>query len=199
MTVRENAASSSPIEYNGVSSAVSIQQAQPLSNDLQMRQTQSLAQVAAGSHHAAASDSVMTNGIAPHADMLPAIGYAAADGNMTSTTAVAREIVSPHDLIRAINEGEIAIKHAAAPDQSALSGQVWLFDETDGTFVAPAPEPVKIVLDRGPMPETQSEQALGLVATAVVVSSGESSWLGALREFGRKAARAVQQRTQWME
>jgi hypothetical protein len=140
------------------------------------------------------------NAMAPALEAPQLICNAARDGNLGAVHAVAREIVSPHSVIRAINESEIAIKHAAAAGQSALGGQVWLFDETEGTFVAPNPEPVKIVIDHNQVPETQSDEALNLIAAAAMVSTvSESSWLGALRKFGRKAARAVQQSTKWME
>jgi hypothetical protein len=42
-----------------------------------------------------------------------------------------------------------------------------------------------------------AEETLGLVVSTSMFSA-ESSWFGALRQFGRKAARAVQQGTRWM-
>jgi hypothetical protein len=125
---------------------------------------------------------------------------AVADGSSAPTGAVAREVVSAADVIRAIKSGDIAIKHAdAAADRMALRNRLWLFDDAEGTFIPPAPEPLTIVIDRVDRPAVPGHTAetVGLVATAAMIST-ESSWLGALREFGRKAARVVQQRTRWM-
>ena len=74
-----------------------------------------------------------------------------------------------------------------------------MFDEAQGTFVAPEPEPLTIVIernDRTTSPIPAAEMA-GLVATAAMITS-EPSWLGMLRQYGRKVASVVQQRTRWM-
>ena len=65
----------------------------------------------------------------------------------------------------------------------------------------PSAEQLTIVIDRDQghtPPPVQSAEALGLVATAAMVTA-EPTWLGALRQFGRKAARVVQQGTRWMQ
>jgi hypothetical protein len=125
-----------------------------------------------------------------------------------ATSAVAREIVSPDDVIRAIKSGEIAIKRTDAAaadrtafDRNALAGRVWLFDEAQGAFVPPSTEQLTIVIDRDEAhtpPLLQSAEELGLIATAAMVTA-EPTWLGALRQFGRKAVRAVTQSSKWMQ
>jgi hypothetical protein len=115
---------------------------------------------------------------------------------------VVREVVSPHDLIRAINSGDIAIKVGDADSRgAALDRQIWLFDDAEGDFVAADPEPLTIVIDHAHVPaaSTPSEHTLGFVTTATMVAAAGPSWLGTLREFGRKAARVVQQRARWTE
>ncbi len=120
---------------------------------------------------------------------------------VASSNAIAREVVSADDIIRAIKASDISIRRGdAVTDRAPLTGQVWLFDEAEGTFVPPEPEPLTIVLERG---ETKSGlgqrvEALGLLATAAMVST-ESSWLDSLRQFGRKAARVVQPGSKWIE
>jgi hypothetical protein len=114
--------------------------------------------------------------------------------------AIAREVVSPNDLISAIKGGNIAIRFGG-DEGIAAERQIWLFDDAQGAFVAPASEPLTIVLDhdRAPLSQAQSlDVSVGLLATAAMVSQ-EPLWLGALRQFGRKAARAIQQRTGWTE
>jgi hypothetical protein len=124
----------------------------------------------------------------------------AAEENSTATNAIAREVVSPNDLISAIKGGNIAIRFGS--DESiAAERQIWLFDEAQGAFVAPAPKPLTIVLDSGrpALSQAQSfDESVGLLATAAMVSQ-EPLWLGALRQFGRKTAQAIQQRTGWTE
>ncbi len=128
---------------------------------------------------------------------------ARAGNSAAATNAVAREIVSPDDVIRAIKSGEIAIKQTdgAAADRNSLADRVWLFDEAQGSFVPPSAEQLTIVIDRdeghAPLP-VQSAEELGLVATAAMVTS-EPTWLGTLRQFGRKAVQVVQQGTRWMQ
>ena len=128
-------------------------------------------------------------------------GNSAAATGAAATNAVAREIVSPDDVIRAIKSGEIAIKQTdGAADRNGLAGRVWLFDEAEGSFVPPSAEQLTIVIDRDhghTPPLVQSAEALGLVATAAMITA-EPTWLGALRQFGRKAVRVAQQGTRWM-
>jgi hypothetical protein len=123
----------------------------------------------------------------------------AASGDAVPMTALQREIVSPHDLIRGVTEGNIAIKVGDVVAERARR-QVWLFDDAGGKFVAPEPEPLTIVIDRAdvPVPPTHPEHSLEIVTTAAAVAAGPS-WLGVLRQFGRKAALAVQQRAKWTE
>ena len=135
---------------------------------------------------------------------------AVARNSAAATNAVAREIVSPDDVIRAIKSGEIAIKHTdGAADRNSLAGRVWLFDEAQGSFVPPSAEQLTIVIDRDhghsppPVPSAEAlgaealgAEALGLIATAAMVTA-EPTWLGTLRQFGRKAARVVQQGARW--
>jgi hypothetical protein len=152
---------------------------------------------------------------------------ARAGNSAAATNAVAREIVSPDDVIRAIKSGEIAIKHTdGAADRNGLAGRVWLFDEAQGSFVPPSAEQLTIVIDRdhGQAPplaqpakalgaealgaealgaealgaEALGAKALGLVAAAAMITA-EPTWLGTLRQFGRKAVRVVQQGTKWMQ
>jgi hypothetical protein len=120
--------------------------------------------------------------------------------NAAPINAIAREVVSPNDLISAIKGGNIAIRFGG-DEGIAAERQIWLFDDAQGAFVAPASKPLTIVLDhdRAPLSQAQSlDVSVGLLATAAMVSQ-EPLWLGALRQFGRKAARAIQQRTGWTE
>ena len=131
----------------------------------------------------------------------PAVDDAPAGSDALPANAVDRDSLSPRDLIRAINDGNIAIKVGHAGGQgTATNRQIWLFDEAQGAFVAPDPEPLTIVIDRPDAiaAPVHSDHTLGLVATAAMVSFG-SSWLGTLRHFGRKATRAVQQGAKWTE
>jgi hypothetical protein len=143
------------------------------------------------------------------------------DGGITS--GVAREVVSASDIIRAIKTSDIAIRYGEAP--AAAAGQVWLFDEAQGAFVAPDPEPLTIRLERhgrdtadtvdgvhgrrgGPVLTADAMTADAMTADAMTdtlalavaapIIAAESSWFGTLRQFGRKAARVVQQGTRWM-
>jgi hypothetical protein len=135
--------------------------------------------------------------IASAFDAAPAADSAAAEDDGVPT--LAREIVSPRDLIRAVNDSNIAIKVGDGVGERAYR-RVWLFDDAGGTFVAPDPEPLTIVIDRAEVPvsPTHPEHSLGIVTAAAVVAAGPS-WLGVLRQFGRKAALAVQQRARWTE
>jgi hypothetical protein len=108
-----------------------------------------------------------------------------ADGQVPLAATVAREIVSPGDIIRAIRNSEIAIK---VSDPGASGNRIWLFDETEGAFVARDPERMTIVIDGGDAPR-QLEQSFGQVETPAAPAALELSWLGALRHFGREAAR----------
>jgi hypothetical protein len=117
-----------------------------------------------------------------------------------SNNAIAREVVSPDEIIRAINGGNIAIKFAGATGNGTASErQIWLFDDAKGAFVPPAPEPLTIVIDHDDAsPKKPVEEATGLLATAAMVST-EPTWLGALRQFRRKATWAIRQGTRWTE
>jgi hypothetical protein len=118
-----------------------------------------------------------------------------------SRNAIAREVVSPNDVISAINGGNIAIKFGGATGNgTAPERLVWLFDDAKGTFVPPAPEPLTIVIhdDASPSLAKPVEEAMGLMATAAMIST-EPTWLGALRQFRRKAAWAIRQGARWTE
>jgi hypothetical protein len=127
-----------------------------------------------------------------------AAASATATGVAVAGNAVAREIVTPAELIRAIKTSEIAIKRVDPAAEGVQASRVWLFDEAQGTFVAPEPEPFTIMLDRDENAATPSRavEAVGLVATAAMVAT-EPSWLGTLRQYGRKVAAAVT--TRWMQ
>ena len=129
----------------------------------------------------------------------PAADNAAVGGDVVPANAFHREIVLPRDLIRAVGDGNIAIKVGDGLGERAHR-QVWLFDDAGGNFVAPDPEPLTIVIDRADVPvaPTHHEHSLGVVTTAAVIAA-VPSWLGVLRQFGRKAALAVQQRAKWTE
>jgi hypothetical protein len=139
----------------------------------------------------------------PAAAVVPDYGMppeASSNGNDTPANAIDHDIVSPRDLIRAVNDGNIAIKCGHAGDAAAASaGRVWLFDEAQGAFVAPDPEPLTIVIDHNDAPASpaRSEHAWKYVATATLVAAAEPSWLSTLRDFSIKAARAVQQKVKW--
>ncbi len=116
-----------------------------------------------------------------------------AEASTSTRAAVAREIVSADDVIRAIKTGDIAIKRTDGnANRSGLPSRAWLFDDAEGTFVPPAPEPLTIVIDRGHAKTSSGEVAenLELAATAAIVSA-KPSWLSIMRQFGRKAARVV--------
>jgi hypothetical protein len=118
-----------------------------------------------------------------------------------SRNAIAREVVSPNDVISAINGGNIAIKFGGTTGNGAApERQVWLFDDAKGTFVPPAPEPLTIVIhdEASASLAKPVEEAMGLMATAAMIST-ESTWLGALRQFRRKAAWAMRQGARWTE
>jgi Tryptophan-rich Synechocystis species C-terminal domain len=109
------------------------------------------------------------------------------------TNGVAREIVTPHDVIRAIDDSQIAIKRTDAnANRAGLPSRAWLFDDAEGTFVPPAPEPLTIVIDRAHAKSASGEatENLELAATAAIVSA-KPSWMSIMRQFGRKAARVV--------
>ncbi|HEY1982447.1 MAG TPA: hypothetical protein VGH13_20415, partial [Xanthobacteraceae bacterium] len=174
--------------------------------------SQSLAQTAASSNAASAGDTISYGtAFSRHPESNQAIDSAANLGltgavadrnnNVATTASVAREVVSPGEVIRAIKASEIAIKRVdAAADAGKAGSRVWLFDEVQGTFVAPAPEPLTIVIERNKTasPLGYSAEELGLVATAAMISS-EPSWLGSIRQFGRKAARMVQHGAKWIQ
>ncbi|HKS88267.1 MAG TPA: DUF3383 family protein [Stellaceae bacterium] len=118
-------------------------------------------------------------------------------GDKAEASQAARQFAfaSPDDVIRAVRDSEISFavaRHQPAPG-SGGQRQTWVFDEAAGTFVAPQPEPLTIVVadaraaaDANPSQPGQS--AYASADEAMVVPS--SSWLTALRDFGRVAARA---------
>jgi hypothetical protein len=128
--------------------------------------------------------------------MSPAADYA--DQNRPiAAVAVDREILSPRDVIRAIDDGGIAIKVSDGRGNAA-DRQVWLFDDAQGTFVPPKSEAFTIVLDHDQRPSPlPADHASELLATATVIVATGPAWFGVLREFGRKAVRAVQQGVRW--
>ena len=99
-------------------------------------------------------------------------------------TAIAREVVSPDDLILAIRRGDIAFK-IDPPAGESSERSPWLFDAERGTFEAPPSEQLTIFVqgddddgrarsqtgDSGSMPASTGE--------AVVVP--DQSWFGAIR------------------
>ena len=103
-----------------------------------------------------------------------------------------REIVSPNDVIRAINGGNIALKFGNAGGEAAPR-HIWLFDEANDSLVPPTRQAVRIVLDghnhgdAPALPVEAMEEAAGLLATATMIAS-EPMWLGKLRQIRRKAA-----------
>ena len=134
----------------------------------------------------------------PDFESFAALDDAVSDGEAVRASTVGRESVSPDDLIRAINDGNIAIKFGdAAAGPTSAERRIWLFDDAGGVFVAPNPEPLTIVIDHADVPVsgTQADHGSELVATAAMVSAGPS-WLRKLRLFGRKPA---QQEARWME
>jgi hypothetical protein len=102
-------------------------------------------------------------------------------------TAVAREIVSADDLILAIRKGDIAFKidppAGQAPAGASAERSPWLFDDERGTFEAPMPEQLTIVVDgsdddgRG---STDDLASAPMVASEAVVVP-EQSWFGAIK------------------
>ncbi len=126
---------------------------------------------------------------------LAEVSTGAAGAQAASSTGVAREIVSPQDVIRAIKTSEISIKRADGDARGAeLKSRVWLFDELEDAFVPPAPEAFTITVEHDrakPATSDAAEYAMGLAASAMIVSA-EPSWRGALRQFGRKAAQIVE-------
>ena len=125
---------------------------------------------------------------------LAEVSTGAAGAQAASSTGVAREIVSPQDVIRAIKTSEISIKRADGDARGAeLKSRVWLFDELEDAFVPPAPEAFTITVEHDrakPATSDAAEYVMGLAASAMIVSA-EPSWRGALRQFGRKAAQIV--------
>ena len=97
-------------------------------------------------------------------------------------TAIAREIVSPDDLILAIRKGDIALKIDPSAGESAERSP-WLFDEEQGTFEAPRPEQLTIFVDQddddGLVQTGNLNSRQALAGEAVVVP--DQSWFGAIR------------------
>jgi hypothetical protein len=96
-------------------------------------------------------------------------------------SAVAREIVSPDDLILAIRRGDIAFKIDTPADTSSERSP-WLFDEELGIFEASSPEPLTIFVegegDDGAA-RTPDGPAAAFTGEAVVLQ--DQSWFGAIR------------------
>jgi hypothetical protein len=96
--------------------------------------------------------------------------------------AVAREVVSPDDLILAIRKGDIALK-IDAPAGAGPQLSPWLFDEERGTFEAPMPERLTIFVDGDDDDGLAQSGDPGHLqvdnSEAVVVP--DQSWLGAIR------------------
>ena len=104
--------------------------------------------------------------------MLPVMGV--------PQTAVAREMVSPADLILAIRNGDIAFKidPPAEPGHSP-----WLFDEERGTFEAPPSEQLTIFLggdDDGLAQEPADDSGMP-ASTGKGVVVPDQSWFAAIR------------------
>jgi hypothetical protein len=102
-------------------------------------------------------------------------------------TAIAREVVSPDDLILAIRNGDIALKidppAGQAPADARAERAPWLFDDERGTFAAPAPQQLTIVLDDHEDDElvaTDDPGSAPVVASEAVVLP-EQSWFGAIK------------------
>ena len=110
-----------------------------------------------------------------------------------------REAVSPSDVIRAIDGGNIAIKFGAAGGEAAPR-QIWLLDEANGSLAPPARQALRIVLDHVDASESPIEMAkqAGLLATVTMITS-EPIWLGALRQIRRKAAGVLQKAAKWTD
>ena len=121
--------------------------------------------------------------------------------DVASSDRMVREVVSPNDVIRAINGGNIALKFGNGAGEAAPQ-HIWLFDEANGSLVPPARQAVRIVLDdhhhAGTSAMEAVEHAAGLLATATMISS-EPVWLGRLRKMRRKAAGVLLQATKWTE
>jgi hypothetical protein len=116
----------------------------------------------------------------------------------------AREIVAPQDLILAIRNGGIALKVDPAAGAGSEARAPWLFDEDRGTFTAPPPEQLTIMLD-GDADDTGADST-GLDNAITALDDGsmsspgaevlpdqswlDQSWLGALRTALLEPARS---------
>jgi FG-GAP-like repeat/RTX calcium-binding nonapeptide repeat (4 copies) len=101
-------------------------------------------------------------------------------------TAIAREVVSPDDLILAIRKGDIAFKIDPPAGQASADARAerapWLFDNERGTFAAPEPEQLTIVVDGhddGLVPGDDAGSAPVVASEAVVLP--EQTWFGAIK------------------
>jgi Ca2+-binding RTX toxin-like protein len=109
--------------------------------------------------------------------------------------AIAREMVSPRDIIRAIRESQIAIKVSHAGEAIESGRRIWMFDETQGAFVAREPERMTILIDGRHSPDAAhhaaAEQTLDQPDDAANAAAAppQASWFGTLRHLGRAAAR----------
>jgi hypothetical protein len=100
-------------------------------------------------------------------------------------TAIAREVVSPDDLILAIRKGDIAFK-IDPPAGESSERSPWLFDAERGTFEAPPSEQLTIFVegddDDDGLARTQTGNPGFMPASAgeaMVVP--DQSWFGAIR------------------
>jgi hypothetical protein len=107
-------------------------------------------------------------------------------------TAIAREIVSPDDVILAIREGDISLKSDSLQSSSSERSP-WLFDEDRGTFEAPTPESLTIFVDGDDgdnLAQTGNlSPAQAFPGEAVVVP--DESWFGAFRKIWTQPVRSM--------
>jgi hypothetical protein len=105
--------------------------------------------------------------------------------------AVAREVVSPDDLILAIRKGDIAFK-IDPPAGASSARSPWLFDDERGTFEAPLPDQFTIFVDGddddGPAQTGNLSPGQAFSGEAVVVP--DQSWFGAIRMAWMQPARS---------
>jgi hypothetical protein len=96
-------------------------------------------------------------------------------------SAIAREIVSPDDVILAIRRGDIAFKIDMPADTSSERSP-WLFDEELGTFQAPTSEPLTIFVEgEGDDGILRTPDGLAAAFTGEAVVLPDQSWFGAIR------------------
>ncbi len=117
---------------------------------------------------------------APEGSVLP--------GTELPQSAIAREIVSPDDVILAIREGDITFKIDTFADANSERSP-WLFDGDRGTFEAPLPEPLTIVIDGDEGDRLAQTGAPVQALTGEVVP--DESWFGAFRKLWMQPARSL--------